>query len=939
MKVVDTQQPLAIVGVGCLYPQSHNVEQFWQQFVQANTYFSRLPLSRFQIYDSDVKSLFSNWQGAFFKTVDFDLKRFRIPPIYRKAIASITGMYLDVAEQCFHSAALQNQVSKKNKIDVVCGTCFGFDSTYLNTLKLAGITSLDEILATDTKKLALLKNLLHEYFGCSSHDRVGEMGSSIPARIASYFGLHGRIQAIESADASGFFALESAALSLQAGLSDAVMVITAQCVESLLMPLMLNKKGFSASGSSNPFSFESNGALLGEGAAGVVLKRLTDARDNGDYIYAVISGIAANNSACGFKYNADSKAKLSTVEKACTYAGININSIDYIDCIFAENESDKAATLSTLDSICAVKKKGLPLYLNTSVGVYGHTFANAAMTGVVATSLAIHHQTLPASVLNNHEISDLLHKSSAVTNSSFKQPWYNDSNRYIASVMGAALNGLNWNIILSDPLASSKIYNLVNQKPVNSCNKVVTQNEALFDSEPEPIAIVGLGSAFGQSDSVNAFWQDLLASTDHLQRIPDDVLPRKKFYHNGPSQYLSSYAEIGAILQRQDSSLARFKLFPKRIARMDKVQKIALAIAEEALQDSGFFEKQLPDINAAIIVASNLCLSKERENVANLCRNKLTEIIQQAYPDYTASQVTHNIIDDINHLTLDGALASGTASLIAQSMQLPAAPFAVEAACASTFAALQNAVLALQQRHYNLVLAGGIELPVNLRDLVLCSAQMMLSKEKISPFTNQADGFSPGDGAAFFVLKRLSDAKQAGDKIYATIDAIAGSADAGSMTAPDAEGQTLAIERAFAQVKYKPSDVQYVEAHGTGTRLGDMAELTALNNVYGNEKNSAKPRSMPLMIGSVKASNGHTFAAAGGAGLMKTVLALHHKIIPATLLRGKIDPRLPLIKIPAEIVSSNKKWPASNSRRYAAVSSFGTGGINYHLLVSASDND
>ncbi|MBU2711770.1 beta-ketoacyl [acyl carrier protein] synthase domain-containing protein [Zooshikella harenae] len=940
MKVVESQQPLAIVGVGCLYPQGNDVEKFWHQLVQAESYFSKLSQARFQYYNDNVKSHFSNWQGSFFDTVEFDLKRFRIPPIYRKAIASITGMYLDVAEQCFYSAALANLATETNKIDVICGTCFGFDSTYLNALKIEGVASLDDLLLTDKNKLQLLKNLLQEHFGCTSHDRVGEMASSIPARVASYFGLRGRVQAIESADVSGYFALESAALSLQAGLSDAVMVITGQCIESLLMPLLLSKKGFEGTGIGNPFLSQNNGILLGEGAAGIVLKRLADAKDNGDHIYAVISGFAASTSASanGLKYNPDSKAKVAALEKACHYASIETKDIEYFDCISAGGESESVATLRAIDNIYSPTVKDKPLYINSSVAVYGHTFANAVMTGVLATSLAIHHKNFPASVLEqNKRVTTLSHQSSVTNNSSLSQPWYNENNRYIASIMGSALNGLNWNIILSNPIESSNTSGFINQQVIKRYSTANTENDA--KSYREPIAIVGLGGAFGQSDSVSDFWQDLLASTDHLQRIPNDLLPRKQFYQEGQSHYLSSYAEIGAALKKRDLNLARFKLFPKRLALMDRVQKVALAIADEALQDYGFSDKRQQDINAAIIVASNLSLSKERENVVDLCRNKLNGIIQQIYPEFIAHQNIANEVERTNHLMLDGSLASGTASLIAQCMHLPAAPYAIEAACASTFAALQNAVLALQLRRYDFVLAGGIELPVNLRDLVLCSAQMMLSKAKISPFADQADGFSPGDGAAFFVLKRLSDAQRAGDKVYATIDAIGGSADAGSMTAPDAEGQTLAIQRAFAQVNYKPSDVQYVEAHGTGTRLGDMAELTALNNVYGNKVENYVSRTKPLMVGSVKASNGHTFSAAGGAGLMKTVLALHHKIIPATLLRRNIDPQLPLIKIPAEIISCNKKWPENNNRRYAAVSSFGTGGINYHLLVSASDKN
>ncbi|MCA9537835.1 MAG: polyketide synthase [Myxococcales bacterium] len=175
---------------------------------------------------------------------------------------------------------------------------------------------------------------------------------------------------------------------------------------------------------------------------------------------------------------------------------------------------------------------------------------------------------------------------------------------------------------------------------------------------------------------------------------------------------------------------------------------------------------------------------------------------------------------------------------------------------------------------------------------------------------------------------RLEDARRDGDKVYAVIRGIGAACDARSLIAPDVEGQALAIRRAFAEVPYAPSTVDFVETHGTGTTLGDQIEVLSLALTYGDER-----RATPLVLGSVKSMIGHTFAAAGAAGLLKTVLALGARVLPPNVAFDPLNPHLALPQVPARVLGTPELWPQSSHPRRAGVSAFGTGGINYHVLI------
>ncbi|MEA3280761.1 MAG: beta-ketoacyl synthase N-terminal-like domain-containing protein, partial [Thermodesulfobacteriota bacterium] len=258
----------------------------------------------------------------------------------------------------------------------------------------------------------------------------------------------------------------------------------------------------------------------------------------------------------------------------------------------------------------------------------------------------------------------------------------------------------------------------------------------------------------------------------------------------------------------------------------------------------------------------------------------------------------------------------------------------IDAACASSMGAIHLSVLELVSGRSDIVLTGGID---TLNDIFM---HMCFSKTHVlsptgdaRPFSKDADGTVLGEGVGIFVLKRLYDAEKDNDRIYAVIKSIGSSSDgkAQSIYAPKPEGQAKALRMAHRNADIDPSTIGLIEAHGTGTRVGDMVEFQSLSRVFGE---SNKKSGKWCALGSVKSMIGHTKAAAGAAGIIKTALSLYNKVLPPTLKADEPDPNLKINETPFYLNTASRPWFSKKEHpRRAGVSSFGFGGSNFHLIL------
>ncbi len=286
--------------------------------------------------------------------------------------------------------------------------------------------------------------------------------------------------------------------------------------------------------------------------------------------------------------------------------------------------------------------------------------------------------------------------------------------------------------------------------------------------------------------------------------------------------------------------------------------------------------------------------------------------------------------ESINAYLGTGNAASVLAGRLSYYLGLQGPSMTIDTACSSSLVALNSACRSLQNGECNLALAGGVNIILNPASTIFtCKAHMVSKDGYCKTFDAAADGYSRGEGCGVIVLKRLSDALQDRDPILGIIRATAVNQDGSSsgLTVPNKEAQVNLVRDALARAELEPHAIDYIEAHGTGTSLGDPIEVGALSNVFSGRKDH------PLLIGTVKTNIGHLEAAAGIAGVIKTVLALNHEAIPPHLHFQKLNPHISIDAIPAEIPLTLISWPRSDRTRIAGISSFGFSGTNAHTII------
>ncbi len=287
---------------------------------------------------------------------------------------------------------------------------------------------------------------------------------------------------------------------------------------------------------------------------------------------------------------------------------------------------------------------------------------------------------------------------------------------------------------------------------------------------------------------------------------------------------------------------------------------------------------------------------------------------------------------EITEDTMPGELGNCMAGRVANLFDFHGPNYVVDAACASALAAIDSSLAGLLAHEYDTVIAGGVDRNMGASSYVKFCKIGALSATGTRPFDAGADGFVMGEGAGLFVLKRLADAERDGDRIYAVLRGIAGASDGRGkgITAPNPVGQRLAVERAWRNAALSPASCGMMECHGTSTRVGDVVEVTSIGEAFAGA--DIPPGS--VAIGSAKSNIGHLKAAAGAAGLLKAVMALHHQELPPSIHVEELNPNIDWATSPFAVNTELRPWDApAHGVRTAGVSAFGFGGTNFHAVL------
>ncbi|MFF3484317.1 SDR family oxidoreductase [Streptomyces sp. NPDC002701] len=451
-----------------------------------------------------------------------------------------------------------------------------------------------------------------------------------------------------------------------------------------------------------------------------------------------------------------------------------------------------------------------------------------------------------------------------------------------------------------------------------------------------PIAVVGIGALMPGEQGAHGFWRTVVHGRDLMTDVPATRWLAEDYYDPDPAAPDKTYARRGAFLPDVDFDPMAFGILPNSLAATDTVQLLALTVAEQVLADAGGVDGTDRERVSVILGAGATELLTHM--TARIQRPVwLKALRENGIPEDEAQAVCDSITGHYapwQESTFPGMLGNVIAGRIANRFDLHGTNHITDAACASSFAALSTAVSELSLGRADLVIGGGVDASNDAGTFMCFSKTPALSPSgDCRPFSDAADGTMLGEGIAMYALKRLADAERDGDRIYAVIRGIGTSSDgrSGAIYAPVPEGQARALRRAYEDADYGPESVELVEAHGTGTAAGDAAEFAALRKVF---EESGRQDNQWCAIGSVKSQVGHTKAAAGAVGLLKTVLALHHKVLPPMTKVDRPDPALRIDDSPFYLSTLPRPWVRSAGRpRRAAVSSFGFGGSNFHVTL------
>ena len=434
-----------------------------------------------------------------------------------------------------------------------------------------------------------------------------------------------------------------------------------------------------------------------------------------------------------------------------------------------------------------------------------------------------------------------------------------------------------------------------------------------------PIAIVGIAGTMPQSDTLDEFWGHLQAGRDLVTEIPRDRWTWEDYDGNPAEEANTSYSRWGGFMKHVDRfDPLFFGITPREAEMMDPQQRIFIETVWAAIEDSGHRVSDLSGTRTGVFVG----------------------VSAKDYIDVLSEQ----------HSTLDGFSASGNShSILANRISFllnlrgPSAP--LDTACSSSLVALHRAIESIHTGSSEMAIVGGVQVMLTPIGHVSLSTAGMLSPDgKCKAFDKSANGYVRGEGSGAIFIKPLAKALEDGNPVYAVIKATAENhgGRVTMLTAPNPKAQAELLTEAYTSAGVDPASVGYIECHGTGTSLGDPIEIQALKKAFSDlyrQHGHAAPKAPHCGLSSVKTNIGHLEPAAAMASLLKVLLAIRHREIPALLHFETLNPYIDLEGSPFYIVDRTTPWqPArgtdgSAQPLVAGVSSFGWGGANAHAVL------
>ncbi|MCK5405066.1 MAG: polyketide synthase, partial [Desulfobulbaceae bacterium] len=461
-----------------------------------------------------------------------------------------------------------------------------------------------------------------------------------------------------------------------------------------------------------------------------------------------------------------------------------------------------------------------------------------------------------------------------------------------------------------------------------------------------PIEVIGMACRYPGADNLKTFWENILTRKRQFRTMPDIRLPLADYYDPDPAAPDKTYTTKAAFIDGYSFDWAGHRIPKSTVDSTDIAQWLALDVALAALRDSGLSSDSIPKNRTGTILGNSLTGEQTRAEGLRLrwpfvrrtletaakakgLMPKTTEELLQTMEKYYKS-----VFAPITEDTLAGGMSNTIAGRICNYLDIHGGGYTVDGACSSSLVAVATAANSLTNGDLDIALAGGVDISLDTFELIGFAKTGALSKSDMRVYDRRSDGFLPGEGCGFVVLQRLEDAIIEKNYIYAVLRGWGISSDGkGGLTAPSAQGQALALKRAYDRAGYDIREVDFFEGHGTGTAVGDKAELEGIALALGEEEETPL---RPHGITSFKSIVGHTKAASGIGGFMKAVMAVNRRILPPTA--NCADPN-PIFNDTARSIYpilTGEILPAAKKLK-AGISAMGFGGINCHVTIESND--
>ncbi|MFB9904225.1 SDR family NAD(P)-dependent oxidoreductase [Allokutzneria oryzae] len=423
------------------------------------------------------------------------------------------------------------------------------------------------------------------------------------------------------------------------------------------------------------------------------------------------------------------------------------------------------------------------------------------------------------------------------------------------------------------------------------------------------VAVVGIGCRFANADGPDEYWRLLRDGLDVVREIPDNRFPIEFYFDPDPDAVGRTYSRWGGFLDDiAGFDAAFFGISPREAERMDPQQRHLLEVAWDALNDAGIAPSTIEGTRTGVFIGE----------------------IAVNYADLASR------LPDLDVYAVTGTARSVLAGRLSFALDARGPSISVDTACSSSLVALHLAYRSVRDGESELAIAGGTNVVLLPDESIAYCRGRMLARDGRCKFADASgDGFVRSDGVGVVVLKPLSRAVSDGDRVYAVIVGSATNSDgrsSGYLLTPSQDGQVAMMRAALADAGLDAQQLDYVEAHGTGTRVGDAVELRALAEVLG----AGRAPDRPCLVGSSKTNIGHAEGAAGVAGLIKTVLSLHNRQIPASLHMHEPNAALDWEQAGLAVPTTTVPWPRED-RAIAGVSAFGIAGSNAHVVLASTD--